>query len=93
MGQPTHHTIMGDSMGHVETSHMKILDTPDSQSLLAQMTVLDVQIQARFYSFYNDPIPEMQRWFAQPADHVALETLDFKQQWLKIVDSALKYYR
>jgi hypothetical protein len=51
---------------------MKILDTPDSQSLLTQMTALDVQIQDRFSSFYDDSIPEMQRWwFAQPADHVA----------------------
>jgi hypothetical protein len=71
---------------------MKILDTPDSQSLLAQMTVLDEQIQERFTCFHTDPIPELQRWFAQPVDHVALETLDFKKQWLEIVDSALNYY-
>jgi hypothetical protein len=37
-------------------------------------------------------IPELQRWFAQPVDHVALETLDFKQQWLELVDTALEYY-
>jgi hypothetical protein len=73
--------------------HMKILEIPDSQSLLAQMTVLDEQIQARFTSFHTDPIPELQQWFAQPVDHVALETLDFKKQWLEIVDSALNYYR
>jgi hypothetical protein len=40
--------------------HMKILETPYSQSLLTQMTVLDKQIQARFTSFHTDPIPEMQ---------------------------------
>jgi hypothetical protein len=72
---------------------MKILETPDSHALLTQMTILDLQIQERFTSFQADPIPELQRWFAQPANHVALETLDFKEQWIEFVDSALKYYR
>jgi hypothetical protein len=72
---------------------MKILDNPDSQSLLAQMIVLDAQIQERFNQFADDPIPELQHWFAQPADHIAFETLNFKQQWLELVDSALEYYR
>jgi hypothetical protein len=38
---------------------MKILDNPDSQSLLAQMIILDTQIQERFNRFANDPIPEL----------------------------------
>jgi hypothetical protein len=71
---------------------MKILDNLDSQSLLAQMIILDTQIQDRFNRFADDPIPELQRWFAQPADHVALETLDFRQQWLELVATALEYY-
>jgi hypothetical protein len=58
---------------------MNILENPDSQSLLAQMAVLDEQIQAHFTSFHTNPIPELQQWFAQPVDHVALETLDFKK--------------
>jgi hypothetical protein len=57
------------------------------------MTVLDEQIQERFTRFHTDPIPELQCWFAQPVDHVALETLDFKKQWLEMVDSALNYYQ
>jgi hypothetical protein len=40
---------------------MKILETPDSHALLAQMTVLDLQIQERFTSFQKDPITELQR--------------------------------
>jgi hypothetical protein len=71
----------------------KTLESPDSQSLLAQMTVLDQQIQEHFTSFHTAPIPELQHWFARPVDHVALEPLDFKKQWLEMVDSALNYYQ
>jgi hypothetical protein len=67
---------------------MKILDTPDSQSLIALMTELDLQIQAHFTRFYDQPIPVMQRWFNQPPHIIALETADFKQQWIELVDSA-----
>jgi hypothetical protein len=92
MGQPLDHPAMGDSMGYVETSYMQILDTPDSQSLIALMTKLDLQIQARFTRFHDQPIPAMQRWFNQPPHIVALETVDFKQQWIKLVDSAWAHH-
>jgi hypothetical protein len=71
---------------------MKILDTPDSQSLIALMTELDLQIQARFTRFYNQPIPAMQRWFNHPSHIVPLETADFKQQWIELVDSAWAHH-
>jgi hypothetical protein len=54
---------------------------------------LDEQIQEHFNHFHTDPIAELQRWFTQPINHIALETLDFKKQWLEIVDSALNYYQ
>jgi hypothetical protein len=67
---------------------MKILDTPDSQSLIALMTELDLQIQAHSTRFHDQPIPAMQRWFNQPPHIVALKTVDFKQQWIELVDYA-----
>jgi hypothetical protein len=70
----------------------KILDTPESQSLLALMNELDLQIQSRFNKFHDRPIPAMQRWFNQPMHIVALETVDFKQQWIELVDSAWAHY-
>jgi hypothetical protein len=73
---------------------IKILDTPDSQSLIALMSELDLQIQARFNRFHDQPIPAMQRrWFNQPPHIVALETVDFKQQWIELVDSACAHHR
>jgi hypothetical protein len=59
---------------------MKIVDTIDSQSLIAQMAAFDVQVQDRSDRFQATPIPAMQRWFSQPATTIALESLDFKQQ-------------
>jgi hypothetical protein len=81
--------IAWDMCGH----RMKVVDKPDSQSLLAQMTVLDKHIQAHFHRFHEDPAPEMQQWFAQPVNTVAHKTLDLKQQWLEMVDSAWKCYQ
>jgi hypothetical protein len=71
---------------------MKIINTSDSQSLLALSTDLDVKIQARFTRFLDQPILEMRRWFSQPAHIVALETVDFKQQWIEMVDSAWAFH-
>jgi hypothetical protein len=71
---------------------MKIINTPDSQTLLALSTHLDKQIQARFTRFHDQPILEMQRWFSQPAHIVALETVDFKQQWIEMVDTAWAFH-
>jgi hypothetical protein len=56
--------VNSQGIGLASSALPDVQGTPDSQSLLAQMTVLDAQIQDRFTSFYNDPIPEMQRWFA-----------------------------
>ena len=67
---------------------MKILETPDSQSLLALTAKLDTQIQARFNCFQDHHIPAMQRWFSQPPTILTLETVDFKQQWIELVGSA-----
>jgi hypothetical protein len=72
---------------------MKIVDTIDSQSLITQMAALDLQVQDRFNCFHDKPVPAMQRWFSQPANTVALETLDFKQQWLNMVDAARTFYQ
>jgi hypothetical protein len=72
---------------------MKIVDTIDSQSLIAQMAALDLQVQDRFNRFHNTPIPAMQRWFSQPVTTVALESLDFKQQRLNMVDAAWAFYQ
>jgi hypothetical protein len=72
---------------------MKIVDTMDSQALIVQMNALDIQIQERFDRFHTTPIPAMQRWFSQPANTVALESLDFKQQWLNMVDAAWTFYQ
>jgi hypothetical protein len=83
MGKPLDSTIVGSSM-----HHMKILDTPDSQTFLTEITKMVTQIHAIFSRFYDNPIPNMQRWFNQPAHVVALETVDFKQQWIEMVDSA-----
>jgi hypothetical protein len=71
---------------------MKIVHTIDSQSLIAQMATLDIQVQERFDCFYDQPSPAMQRWFNQPANNVALESLDLKQQWLTMVDAAWAFY-
>jgi hypothetical protein len=60
------------------------MGTIKSQTMIAQMTALDTQVQERFNRFNNLPIQEMYRWFSQePATAIALETLDFKQQWLE----------
>ena len=66
----------------------KLLDQPNSQTLIALMTELDLQIQARFNRFQALPIPAMQRWFQQPPHILALETMDFKQQWIELVGTA-----
>jgi hypothetical protein len=71
---------------------MKILDMPYSQSLIALMTELDLQIQARFTRFHDQPIPVMQRWCNQPPHIVGLETVDFKHQWIEVVDSAWAHH-
>jgi hypothetical protein len=49
MDKPPHHSIVGNHMGYV-VSHNEnmILDMPDSRSPIAQMTILDAQIQERF---------------------------------------------
>jgi hypothetical protein len=39
---------------------MKIVDTIDSQYLIAQMAALDLQFQDRFNRFHDTPIPAMQ---------------------------------
>jgi hypothetical protein len=72
--------------------HMQIMDTVDSLSLLAQMIALDEQVQACFTRHQENPIRAMHRWFSQPATSVASETLDFKEQWLEMVDAAWTYY-
>jgi hypothetical protein len=71
---------------------MKIINSPDSQTLLALSTDLDVKIQACFTRFQDQPILEMQRSFSQPAHIMALETLDFKQQWIEMVDSVWAFH-
>jgi hypothetical protein len=38
---------------------MKIVDTIDSQALIAQMAALDIQVQERFDGFHDTPIPAM----------------------------------
>jgi hypothetical protein len=73
---------------------MKIVNTIDSQSLIAQMAALNLQVQDRCNCFHDTPIPAMQQWFSQPANTVALvETLHFKQQWLDMVDAAWTFYQ
>jgi hypothetical protein len=72
---------------------MKIVDTPDSQALISLMTELDIKIQTRFTRFQEQPIQAMQRWFNQPPLILALETVDFKQQWIELVDSAWAHYQ
>jgi hypothetical protein len=72
---------------------MKIVDSNDSQSLIVQMAALDIQVQERFNRFHDNPLPAMQRWFSQLANTVALESLDFKQQWLNMVDAAWAFYQ
>jgi hypothetical protein len=71
---------------------MKIADTPDNASRLAHMLLLDQQIQERYNTHTPNTRPDLRRWFLQPIDSVQAETLDFKEQWIQMVDSAHRYY-
>jgi hypothetical protein len=71
---------------------MKIADTPDNASRLAHMLLLDQQIQERYNTHTPNTRLELRRWFSQPIDSVQAETLDFKEQWIQMVDSAHRYY-
>jgi hypothetical protein len=71
---------------------MKIADTLDNASRLAHMLLLVQQIQERYNTHTPNTRLELRRWFSQPIDSVQDETLDFKEQWFQMANSANQYY-
>jgi hypothetical protein len=71
---------------------MKIINTPDNVSRINHTALVDQQIQERYDSYHHDPQIELRRWFSQELPTIQNETLDFKEQWLQLVDTAFTYY-
>ena len=71
---------------------MKILNTPDNASRIAHTALVDQQIQERYDDHNHDPRIDLRRWFSKNLQDIQNETLDFKEQWLQLVDAALTYY-
>ena len=69
---------------------MKISTGDDSYSLMQNHILLDDRIQDRFTQFLHDPRPALARFFAVGFEQLAMESVDFKRQWLKTVDQGFQ---
>ena len=72
---------------------MKIAETPDNAARIVHIALVDQKIQDPYDQNATEPQHAMRRWFSQPIEHIQNEHLDFKEQWLQLVDTAFSYYQ
>ena len=70
----------------------KILHTPDATFLRHMHSTIDDTITELFQQFSNPPVPlPLTRWFSRSLPHLLAETLDFKQQWVAMVQTIIQH--
>ena len=78
---------VGDCMGYVATSPRSCDYTLDSFSLAAAHDQINAEIWTTYLLLSDSTYEPLQRWFRQPLNSLLQQPLDFRQDWMFMVQS------